>query len=300
MPPHAGPAAAATARTSAREKGDDGGRERVLADIHARVSRMTSSRAWFVVHPQGLVVRRDGDRVELLTDADADALGLAGAELHELGPLDGARAVAVAIGEGTLPTPFEVGNLRALYPVLGDRRFLMAGSATQVVEWSATHRFCGRCATPTERVAGERCKRCPACGLLGYPRIAPAVIFLVRRGKEALLARGARFPGAFYSTLAGFVEIGESLEDTILREVREEVGIAVKNPRYFGSQPWPFPNSLMVGFFADYESGEIEADGDEILEARWFRHDDLPMIPPRLSIARRLIDAWIEDASQSS
>jgi NAD+ diphosphatase len=142
--------------------------------------------------------------------------------------------------------------------------------------------------------------RCPSCGLLGYPRIAPAVIVLVRRGDEALLARGARFPGLFYSTLAGFVEIGESLEETIVREVREEVGIDVKGARYFGSQAWPFPHSLMVGFFAEWAGGEIQPDGTEILDARWFRADALPPVPPRLSIARLLIDAWIGDASRSS
>jgi len=184
--------------------------------------------------------------------------------------------------------------------LLGDARFLMAGRATQVVEWSTTHKFCGRCATATERVATERCMRCPSCGLLAYPRIAPAVIVLVLRGDEALLARGARFPGAFYSTLAGFVEIGESLEDTIVREVHEEVGIEVKASRYFGSQPWPFPHSLMVGFFAEWAAGEIRADGREILDAHWFRTDQLPMIPPPLSIARRLIDAWVAGAPQSS
>jgi len=261
---------------------------------------MTSPRAWFLVHPQGLVVRREGDRVDLPNDDDVEALGVAAGDVHELALYDGIRAVAASIGDRPVAPPLEVGRLRELYPALGDSRFLMAGRATQVIEWSATHRFCGRCATPTERVANERCMRCPACGLLGYPRIAPAVIVLVRRGNEALLARGARFPGAFYSTLAGFVEIGESLEETIAREVREEVGIEVTAMRYFGSQPWPFPHSLMVGFFAEWAGGEIRADGTEILDARWFRPDDLPMIPPQLSIARRLIDAWLEDAAQSS
>jgi NAD+ diphosphatase len=261
---------------------------------------MTSTRAWFVVHPDGLVVRREGDRVELLTDDDAAALGLGDADTHELAALEGMPAVAASIGDRPLAPPLQVGRLRELYPLLGDGRFLMAGRATQVVEWAATHKFCGRCAARTERVVGERCMRCPACGLLGYPRIAPAVIVLVRRGNEALLARGARFPGAFFSTLAGFVEIGESLEETLAREVREEVGIEVKAPRYFGSQSWPFPHSLMLGFFAEWAGGEVRADGKEILEARWFRPDELPMIPPRLSIARRLIDVWLEDPAHVS
>jgi NAD+ diphosphatase len=137
--------------------------------------------------------------------------------------------------------------------------------------------------------------RCPSCGLLAYPRISPAVIVLVRRGEEALLARGTRFPLPFYSTLAGFVEVGESLEDTVAREVREEVGIEVDRVRYFGSQPWPFPHSLMVAYTAHWASGEITPNAREIVDAGWFRADALPTIPPRLSIARRLIDAWLEE-----
>jgi NAD+ diphosphatase len=262
---------------------------------------MSSGRAWFLVHPQGLVVRRDADGVRLPTDDDAAALGVDESAAHDLGRLGDERAFAACISaDRPIAAPLEVGKLRELYSLLGDERFMMAGRATQAVEWADTHRFCGRCATPTVRVAGERCMRCPACGLLGYPRIAPAVIVLVRRGDEALLARGARFPGLFYSTLAGFVEIGESLEDTIVREIREEVGIEVKAPRYFGSQPWPFPHSLMIGFFAEWAGGDIRPDGTEILDARWFRSDALPPVPPRLSIARHLIDAWVHDVSQSS
>jgi NAD+ diphosphatase len=137
--------------------------------------------------------------------------------------------------------------------------------------------------------------RCPACGLTAYPRIAPAIITLVRRGDEALLARGARFPLPFYSTLAGFAEPGESLEETLVREVREEVGVEVRDLRYFGSQPWPFPHSLMIGYFAEWASGEIAIDGSEILDAQWFTVDRLPNVPPRISIARRLIDAWVDE-----
>jgi NAD+ diphosphatase len=243
---------------------------------------------FYLVHPKGLVVRSDGDRVALPSRQDAMSLGITGGE--DLGGGDMGAALVVAPGE-----PFAVAGLRELFPVLGEAGWHAAGRAVQIVEWAATHRFCGRCATPTGRVDGERCMRCPACGLTAYPRIAPAVIVLVRRGGEVLLARGARFPLPFYSTLAGFVEVGESLEQTVEREIREEVGVEVANVRYFGSQPWPFPHSLMVGYTADWAGGDIRIDENEIVDAQWFRADALPAIPPRLSIARSLIDAWLAD-----
>jgi NAD+ diphosphatase len=243
-----------------------------------------------------MVVRRAEGRVALLDPQDAEALGVELGTAHELGALGDAIAWAAGVGESaSLPPDLEVVTLRQLYGALSDAAFAMAGRAAQVVEWAATHAFCGRCATPTERVDGERCTRCPACGLLSYPRITPAVIVLVRRGDEALLAHNARAPAGWFSTLAGFVEIGESLEETLVREVREEVGIEITGIRYFGSQPWPFPHSLMVGFMADFAGGEIRVDGVEIVEARWFRADTLPPVPPRLSIARQLIDAWVEE-----
>jgi NAD+ diphosphatase len=267
------------------------------AHADALMKSGTVSFAWFLVHRKGVVVRRDDDRVTLPTDEDAASLGADLDAAHELGFLGDARALGVAVDDGArFEAPFEVRPLRDLYFALDEDRAAMAGRATQIVEWAMTSRFCGRCATTTERVAGERCTRCPACGLLAYPRIAPAVIVLVTRGDEALLARGARFPMPFYSALAGFAEPGESLEETLAREVREEVGIEVTEPRYFGSQPWPFPHSLMVGFFAQWAGGEIRPDGREILDAQWFRPDALPMVPPRISIARRLIDAWVKDA----
>src|SRR5262249_21484937 len=187
--------------------------------------------------------------------------------------------------------PLSVAALRDLFALLGEERFGVAGRATQIVEWASTHRFCGRCATPTEPSKEERCLVCPSCRLSSDPRISPAIIVLVRRGEEALLARNARFPLPFYSTLAGFSEVGESLEETLSREVREEVGVEVTDIRYFGSQPWPFPHSLMVGFFASWAGGEIRIDPKEIVDAKWFRADALPPIPPRLSIPPRLIAA---------
>lgn len=238
-------------------------------------------------------MRREGAAASLPTDADVAALAL---DLSKAQDTGAGQAVAVPV-DVPLPEGLSVAGLRELYSLLGEREFMAAGTATQLLEWAATHAFCGRDATPTVRVPDERCMKCPACGLMAYPRISPAVIVLVRRGDEALLARNARFPLPFYSTLAGFVEVGESLEDCIGREIREEAGIEVKNPRYFGSQPWPFPHSLMVGFTAQWAGGDIHADEREILDARWWRADALPLVPPPLSIARRLIDAWVQDVT---
>jgi NAD+ diphosphatase len=250
-------------------------------------------RAWYLVHPRGIVVRRQGDTVTLPTDADVVALSIDEAAVLEVAGGGEARASAVAVREETvLPPLLEVISLREVFGLLGDAGFLAAGRATQLVEWATTSRFCGRCGSATEPVGGERCTRCLKCGLLAYPRIAPAIIVLVRRGDEAILARNARSKMSFYSTLAGFVEVGESLEQTVVREVREEVGVEVENVRYFGSQSWPFPHSLMVGFNAEWKAGDIRADGVEIVDAKWFQADSLPIIPPPISISRRLIDAW--------
>jgi NAD+ diphosphatase len=175
--------------------------------------------------------------------------------------------------------------------------WLAAGRAVQLVEWARTHRFCGRCGEATKRLDNERAMRCPACGLSAFPRLAPAIITLVTRGdgddEEALLARGVQWRQPMYSCLAGFVEPGETLEEAVVRETLEEVGVTVGNVRYIRSQPWPFPHSLMLGFRADWLHGDIVCDPVEIADAQWFRRDEIPMIPPGISIARRLIDLWL-------
>ncbi len=183
-------------------------------------------------------------------------------------------------------------GLRTLYGRLDETVYGVAGRAIQIVAWDRDHRFCGRCATPTERVPEERARRCPACGLTVYPRLSPAVIVLIERGDEILLARGHRFAPGRFGIVAGFVETGESLEEAVRREVAEEVGLELAEVRYFGSQPWPFPHAIMIGFTAAWEKGEIRVDERELTEAGWFGIDRLPTIPPKLSIARRLIDDW--------
>src|SRR3954451_16979075 len=189
-------------------------------------------------------------------------------------------------------------DLFSLYGSVDETMLRVAGRAVQLVEWRRTHRFCGRCATPTDEVPGERARKCPACGLMAFPRLAPAVIMLVERDDgRALLARNVMFPEGMFSCLAGFVEPGETLEDAVRREILEEVGIEVGEVEYRGSQPWPFPHQLMIGFGARYVSGEIQVDGTEIAEADWFAPDDLPNVPPAgMSIAGTLIQEWIHRA----
>jgi NAD+ diphosphatase len=185
-------------------------------------------------------------------------------------------------------------DLFTLWGTVDEVTWTLAGRAVQLVEWARTHRFCGRCGQPTEDASGERARRCPACRLLAFPRLAPAAIMLVERDDgSALLARNANFPPGMFSCLAGFVEPGETLEETVRREVREEIGVEVGDVRYHSSQPWPFPHSLMIGFTATWRSGDIAVDGTEIAEAAWFRPAELPQVPPPMSIARRLIDDWV-------
>ncbi len=221
---------------------------------------------------------------------------------HFLGVLDGRAYWGVDVPSDLSLDPSDGAalDLFSLFGRTSEDEWLAAGRAVQIVDWARTHRFCGRCGTPTELAHNERAMRCPACGHMAFPRLAPAMITLVTRGEpgpdqEALLARGVQFRMPMFSCLAGFVEPGETLEGAVIREVREEVGVVVDRVRYLGSQPWPFPHSLMLGFRAEWTSGDIVCDPTEIAEANWYRKDDLPPIPPGISIARKLIDHWLAD-----
>jgi len=171
--------------------------------------------------------------------------------------------------------------------------FKLLGYASQIITWAREHRFCGACGQPLQHLAGERAMHCEPCGLRLYPKLSPSIIVLITRGEEILLARSPHFAAGFYSTLAGFVEPGESIEACVRREVREEVAVEVGNLRYIASQSWPFPHSLMLGFHADYQGGEIVPQPEEIEDARWFAIDQLPPLPMQRSIARYLIDLYV-------
>jgi len=237
------------------------------------------------------ILARETDPPTLPTLSDVGALAIAGAQ-HYLGRYEAIDCIAMRVAtDAPERSGWRWRGLRSLFLRLPDPFLAIAARAFQIIEWDRSHQFCGRCGSPTRDRADERAKECPACGHVVYPRISPAMMVLVTRGKELLLARANRFPGGMYSALAGFVEAGESIEDCIHREVREEVGIEVMRIEYFASQSWSFPHSLMIAYTAEYAGGDMRPCDAEIADAKWFSIDALPQLPSPVSIARQLIDA---------
>lgn len=215
--------------------------------------------------------------------------------VHYLGRHDDLDVFAADVAaSGSAPQGLEFRELFSLYGTMSEEIQKLTGRAIQVLEWDRTHRFCGSCGTETVPADAERARVCPSCRLQFFPRVAPSMIVSVERENEILLARSPRFPPKVWSVLAGFVEPGESAEDTVHREVFEETGVYVRNIRYFGSQPWPHPHSLMLGFQADYAGGDIRIDGIEITEAGWFSADETPgLFRGNFSIAQWLIRDFV-------
>ena len=265
-----------------------------FAPAHRLPAVLPGTALGFAFSGTRLVVRGSVESPVIPTLAELDAAGLAG-DRHYLGKLSDVPCVAIALGDLPEPPPgFAMAGLRSYFYRLPEPLLAIAARAFQIADWDRSHRYCGRCGTRTRDGDGDRAKECPSCGLVAYPRVSPAMMVLVTRGRELLLARSARFASGVYSALAGFVEPGETIEDCIRREVREEVGVEVGEPVYFASQSWAFPHSLMIAYTVEYAGGAIRLDDPEIEDARWFALDALPKLPPSVSIARRLIDATVE------
>ncbi len=242
----------------------------------------------FSISGQDLCVKHEPDVALPVADAGTALV---------LGDLNGQPCFAQLVDEP--PAGTEPLALRQLYGTLSEEEFGVAGRALGLTAWDRDHVFCGRCGHATQRSTTERVRTCTRCGFGSYPRLSPAVIMLIERDGRCLLARNARTRMPFFSTLAGFVEVGETLEQAVAREVKEEAGIEIADVRYFGSQPWPFSSSLMIGFTARWASGEIHEDPVEIAEAAWFDPRELPVVPPKLSIARALIDDFVARATRA-
>jgi len=254
--------------------------------------RLTEDACLVLVRDGGVYVRRGGTPtifVEVSLDLPEELKRNAGYLGHR-GPV-ACYAVEVP-GDFPLPEGLAYSGVRELVGLVPDEELAVAGLAVQIVDYDLTTRFCGRCGAATEPMRTERAKVCPSCRRIMYPRLSPAIIVLVRKDDSILMVRGTRAPPGRYSLVAGFVEPGETIEHAVHREVLEETGIAIKNARYRASEPWPFPDSLMLAFVADYAGGEVAPDGIEVESAAWFDRDHLPDLPPRLSITRALIDDW--------
>ena len=253
---------------------------------------------YFLIKDQHIIVRCDRDQYWIPQRTEILSLNLDLQPARYIGLWNGYFCYALEIRKDVSVT----GELRSIsqrdaftqLPSAAVRAIVLA---KQILTWDRNYRFCGQCGEPTVELPDERAKICKACGLTNYPRLSPSIIVSVVRDTHILLARSQRFPTGMYSVLAGFVEPGETLEECVHREVTEEVGVEVKNINYFGSQNWPFPHSLMIGFTAEYAGGEINIDNHEIVDARWFTAAELPKIPGSYSIARKLIDHFCDRAS---
>jgi NAD+ diphosphatase len=256
---------------------------------------------WFVFREDDLLIEPESSQAKVPCLLDVAELKLPILGEHYVGRLGDGHCYAVDVAKGTTaPEKMTFEGLRQIYGLIDEDLFWVAGRAAQIIHWDRTHQYCGRCGARTKIHCTERARECPQCGLLHFPRLDPAIIVLVERGSEMLLARSRRFSTPIYSVLAGFVEPGESLEEAVIREVYEETGIGVKDIRYFRSQSWPFPHSLMIGFTATYARGQISVGDGENIDVGWFTADNLPSLPSKMSIARKLIDWFLDKQGKNS
>jgi NAD+ diphosphatase len=248
---------------------------------------------WILVQGESVLFKGDTAPGTVLMP-DARPVDLAFGSPVYLGTRDNLVYFTAELAPGsTLPDGWQQSPVRELQGLVPDSDMAVAAYAVRILDFNRSTTFCGRCGAKNRPLTTERARICTACSRITHPRISPAIIVLIKSGERVLLARSPRFTPGVYSVIAGFNEPGENLEQTVHREVFEEVGIRVQNIRYFGSEPWPFPDSLMIGFVADCAGGEIHIDNREIEDAAWFTRDTLPPFPSKASISRALIEAWI-------
>lgn len=254
-----------------------------------------TSHYWYIFYNDVLLLEKKG--------------GVYTIPFSEVEPVKVARSLPVTMQDGTMAMAaftdepleetdlFQPMGLRASYDHIDRYLYDQAGKAYEIIYWDRHSRFCPVCGTPTEQ-RGPIVKKCPSCGNEMYPAVSPAILVLIRRGKEILLVHARNFRGTFHGLVAGFLETGETLEQCVEREVREETGLTIRNITYFGNQPWPYPSNLMIGFIADYVEGKVKLQDEELSAGSFFTKDNLPEIPRKLSLARKMIDWWLDQQDE--
>ncbi|MGS2721994.1 NAD(+) diphosphatase [Paraglaciecola aestuariivivens] len=266
--------------------------------IEINVSLTADTQAiWLVFIGDKIIQTNDNDEPMICSWAELDFAHAYQEQVVKIGQHQDLPCYLIDMGNETIDhDQLVLISMRSLLAQSHTDFFGIAARAWQITLFMRTHRFCGQCGCKMQQIDWEMAMQCSRCTHRCYPRISPCIIVAIKRDKRILLAQGKPQQSRnMYSVLAGFVESGETLEQAVHREVFEEVSIRIKNLRYFSSQPWPFPHSLMVGFLADYDQGEIQVDGKEILEANWYSIDELPNTPPKLSIAGQLIEHSLKE-----
>lgn len=252
---------------------------------------------WFVFYKDQLLIEKKDNKYTIPFGTKPPMPVPVGSTIHIIGDIEGCIAKAYSVHApvpGSESEIHQMTDLRASYDCLPLAEYYLAGKAFQILNWDKNSRYCPMCGVPTIQIS-PIAKKCPQCRQEIYPRISPAVIVLIRKEDSILLVHARNFRGTFNGLVAGFLEPGETLEECVHREVLEETGLRIKNLKYFGSQPWPYPSGVMIGFTADYESGDIKLQQEELNAGAFYTKDNLPEIPRKLSLARKLIDAWLEE-----
>ena len=255
---------------------------------------------WFVFCKTDVMLEKNGDGTYTIPLSEECPITLKEWQTpHRITPMDDGTEVRTVSIDAPITNQerYEMCGLRPSFYTLSKELYLKAGKCQEILYWDKNTQFCGVCGAPM-KLHTDISKRCTNCGKEVWPQLATAIIVLIHRGDDVLLVHARNFKGDFYGLVAGFVETGETLEEAVRREVMEETGLTITNLRYFGSQPWPYPCGLMVGFNADYVSGEVHLQRSELSKGAWFNKNNLPTIPEKLSIARKLLDNWLNEGDK--
>ena len=250
---------------------------------------------WFVFYKDQLLLKKQNNELTIPCNEQPPIPIPADAHVHEICTLEGHPCKAFTVSHPIEESDeYSMTGLRASYDFIPLKQYQTAGKAFEILHWDRHSRFCPVCGTKTE-MKEPIMKKCPACGNEIYPSISTAILVLIRKEDSLLLVHARNFKGTFYRLVAGFLETGETLEECVIREVKEETGLDIKNITYFGNEPWPYPSGLMVGFIADYAGGEISLQDEELSSGAFYTRDNLPELPRKLSLARKMIDWWIKN-----